>query len=152
MKVSNGRTSRPWGTVLGLASAFLACACAVEPLSDEPNAPEGTVVETDADGSVLSLRLADNAAVPSAQSEEGRPGEDSEGAPGGIHDKVDCAYVQWCNAPASASASGFDWGTVCRVRSGCAFAVGYDECSRDVRAICGGWTWMSLVASARYVL
>src|SRR5262245_8413782 len=60
--------------------------------------------------------------------------------PGDISINADCAFIEWCNRPASISP---DIGTVCRVRTGCAFpptAATVNECTNDARAVCGAIT------------
>jgi hypothetical protein len=59
------------------------------------------------------------------------------GASGGLDDKSACTYIQWCDAPASFSAYGVDWGTVCRVRTSCnKYAPSIPGlCDGDLRAL-----------------
>lgn len=57
-----------------------------------------------------------------------------------ITPRADCAFIEWCNRPASISP---DIGTVCRVRTGCAFppsAATVNECTNDAIAVCGAIT------------
>lgn len=59
---------------------------------------------------------------------------------GDISPSVDCVFIEWCNRPASISP---DIGTVCRVRTGCAFpptTAIVNECTNDAIAVCGGIT------------
>ena len=49
---------------------------------------------------------------------------------------TDCAFIEWCNRPASISP---DIGTVCRIRTGCSLtSATVTECTNDARAVCGG--------------
>jgi hypothetical protein len=53
-----------------------------------------------------------------------------------IAPRVDCAFIDWCNRPASISP---DIGTVCRVRTGCTLTQAVvNECTSDAIAVCGG--------------
>jgi len=48
---------------------------------------------------------------------------------------ADCAFIEWCDRPASISPN---IGTVCRLRPGCTVtAATVAECDRDVAAVCG---------------
>ena len=56
---------------------------------------------------------------------------------GDVAINVDCAFIDWCNRPSSISP---DIGTVCRVRTGCAFppsSATVTECTNDALAVCG---------------
>lgn len=60
--------------------------------------------------------------------------------PGEASITADCAFIEWCNRPASISP---DIGTVCRVRTGCAFppsGATVTECTNDALAVCGAIT------------
>ena len=49
---------------------------------------------------------------------------------------ADCAFIEWCDRPASISPN---IGTVCRVRTGCSLtAAVVAECTSDANAVCGG--------------
>jgi hypothetical protein len=76
---------------------------------------------------------------PADLGDEGVPGEDPDARRG---DKArNCAYVQWCDEPNSPR------GTICKVYARCrpvnaATAEEYwQECKRDVRAVCGEPTY-----------
>jgi len=56
----------------------------------------------------------------------------SPGASDGLENKSKCTYIQWCDAPASFSAYGIDWGTVCRVRTSC------DKYASSIPGLCDG--------------
>jgi hypothetical protein len=57
-----------------------------------------------------------------------------------ITPRADCAFIEWCNRPASISP---DIGTVCRVRTGCAFPPSQatvNECTSEALSVCGAIT------------
>lgn len=55
---------------------------------------------------------------------------------GDISPRTDCAFIEWCDRPASISP---DIGTVCRIRTGCSLtSATVTECTNDAKAVCGG--------------
>jgi len=61
---------------------------------------------------------------------------------------ADCVFIEWCNRPPTISP---DIGTVCRVRSGCAWPPTQaivNECTGDANAVCGGITQPAWICRA----
>jgi hypothetical protein len=63
--------------------------------------------------------------------------DDLVGSADGSMEKAGCTFIQFCDAPASFSEFGINWGTVCRVETSCdKFAASTaSECDSDLRAL-----------------
>jgi len=120
---------------IGLVPLAILCACSVDATNGEGSAESEWISGSDA--AAMALKASDAA----PQSDLGMP-DGSPGAGPDLQDKNACTYIEWCNAPASASASGYNWGTICRVRSGC--AIPNSGCTSDAYAVCGGITQLAL--------